>query len=60
VLAANTGGDVRLSKESKPKAWKEIWGAGQGVGAIESIVSVRELVDQLIREFNEAKAKLLS
>ena len=59
VLAAKTGGDVRLSKETKPKAWKEIWGAGQGVGAIESIVSVRTLVDQLISEFNEAKAKLL-
>jgi nitronate monooxygenase len=59
VLAAKAGGDVRLSKETKPKAWKEIWGAGQGVGAIDKIVSVRTLVDQLINEFNDAKAKLL-
>lgn len=59
VLAAKAGGDVRLSKETKPKAWKDIWGAGQGVGAIDAIVPVRTLVDQLIREFNEAKAKIL-
>ena len=60
VMAAKSGGDVRLSKETKPKAWKEIWGAGQGVGAIDEIVPVRTLVDQLITEFNEARAKLLS
>lgn len=60
VLAAKAGGDVRLSKETKPKAWKEIWGAGQGVGAIDEIVSVRTLVEQLISEFNAAKAKLLN
>lgn len=59
VLAAKAGGDVRLSKETKPKAWKDIWGAGQGVGAIDAIVPVRTLVDQLVREFNEAKAKIL-
>jgi nitronate monooxygenase len=59
VMAAKAGGDVKLSKETKPKAWKDIWSAGQGVGAIDEIVPVRTLVDQLIREFNEARAKLL-
>lgn len=60
VMAAKTGGTVRLSKETKPRAWKDIWGAGQGVGAIEQILPVRELVDQLIAEFDTAKKKLLA
>jgi nitronate monooxygenase len=60
VLAAKSGGAVRLSKETKPKAWKDIWGAGQGVGAIQKILPVRELVDQLIAEFDAAKKRLLA
>ncbi len=59
VLAAKSGGTVRLSKETKPKAWKDIWGAGQGVGAIQKILPVRALVDELIAEFNTAKKRLL-
>ena len=34
VQAAKSGGAVSLSKETKPKAWKEIWGCGQGIGAV--------------------------
>ena len=60
VLAARSGGTVRLSKETKPKAWKDIWGAGQGVGAIQKILPVRALVDELIAEFNTAKKRLLN
>ena len=40
------------------KAWKDIWGCGQGIGAIKSIQSARELVDQLAREYEAAKAEL--
>ncbi len=43
---------------SKPKVWKDIWGAGQGVGAIDSIPAVADLVDKLESEFNAAKARL--
>ena len=42
----------------KPKSWKEIWGAGQGIGAVDSVVPVAELVDRLEREFNAARARL--
>ncbi len=41
-----------------PKAWKEIWGAGQGVGAIKSIGSVEELVGRLEREYARARRDL--
>jgi len=42
----------------KPKAWKEIWGSGQGIGAVNSIGSTRELVDRFAREYAAAGARL--
>jgi nitronate monooxygenase len=47
----NFGGD-------KSKAWKDIWGCGQGIGAIDKIQSTADFVAQLKREYAEAKAKL--
>jgi nitronate monooxygenase len=43
---------------SKAKAWKEIWGAGQGVGAVHEIVSTADLIARLKREYDEAKRGL--
>jgi nitronate monooxygenase len=43
---------------SKAKAWKEIWGAGQGVGAVHEIVPTAELIARLKREYEEAKRGL--
>jgi nitronate monooxygenase len=43
---------------SKPKAWKKIWGSGQGVGAIEDIVSAAERIAQIRREYDAARARL--
>jgi nitronate monooxygenase len=43
---------------SKPKSWKEIWGSGQGIGAIDKIMSAGELVDQLEREYIAAQNRL--
>jgi nitronate monooxygenase len=40
------------------KAWKDIWGAGQGVGAIHDIPDVATLVDRIETEYLAAKAKL--
>jgi nitronate monooxygenase len=40
------------------KAWKDIWGAGQGVGSVHEIVPAADLVARLKREYDEAKAKL--
>ena len=47
----NFGGDAR-------KAWKDIWGCGQGIAAIKQIVPTRELVARLAREYDAARAKL--
>jgi len=44
----------------KTKAWKDIWGCGQGIGAITKVQSTADLVAQLKREFAEAKARLMA
>jgi nitronate monooxygenase len=43
---------------SHRKAWKDIWSAGQGVGQIDDIPSVAELVERLQKEYAAAKARL--
>ena len=45
--------------ESKPKAWKEIWGAGQGVGQVHEVVGAADLVARLAAEYGEAKRELM-
>ena len=47
----NFGGDAK-------KAWKDIWGCGQGIGAVDKIVSTAELVARLRREYGAARARL--
>lgn len=41
------------------KAWKDIWGAGQGIGAIRAVTPAGELIARLAREYAEARARLL-
>ncbi len=48
----NFGGDAK-------KAWKDIWGCGQGIGAINEIQSTADLVARLRREYQETRARLL-
>ncbi|MBV1700555.1 MAG: nitronate monooxygenase family protein [Hyphomicrobiales bacterium] len=45
---------------AKAKAWKDIWGCGQGIGAVQEIVSAAERVDKLGREYDAAKARILT
>ena len=40
------------------KAWKHIWGCGQGIGAVDAVVPAAALVERLAREYAAAKAKL--
>ncbi|SOH93545.1 nitronate monooxygenase [Monaibacterium marinum] len=42
----------------KPKAWKEIWGAGQGIGSVDAIVPAADLVAKLAEEYARARARL--
>jgi len=43
---------------SRPKNWAEIWGAGQGIGAVKDVVMTADLVTRLEREFYAAADRL--
>ena len=47
----NFGGDAK-------KAWKDIWGCGQGIGAIQRVQTTAELVAQWRREYQAARERL--
>ena len=42
----------------RKKRWKDIWGAGQGIGAVKGVVPARDLVARLRREYHEARARI--
>jgi nitronate monooxygenase len=44
--------------ESAKKAWKDIWGCGQGIGAVKAVVPAGELVARLAREYAAARARV--
>jgi nitronate monooxygenase len=46
------GGDAK-------KAWKDIWGSGQGIGAVKQVVPARVLVERLRSEYEDARRRLL-
>ena len=48
----NSGGN------QKAKAWRDIWGCGQGIGAVGAVLSAGELVDRLAAEYAQALAEL--
>lgn len=43
----------------KTKAWKDIWGCGQGIGVIDKVQSTADLIAQFKREFEDAKHRLI-
>jgi nitronate monooxygenase len=43
---------------SKAKAWKDIWGSGQGIGSIKDVPTVGAYVDRLKEQYAEAKAEI--
>ena len=43
---------------TEAKAWKDIWGCGQGIGAVKSVLSAGEYVAKLISEYEAAKARI--
>jgi nitronate monooxygenase len=57
-------GDVKTmnfagGEGSKSKAWKDIWGCGQGIGVVTEVTSAAALVARLKREYGEAQRRLM-
>lgn len=46
------------SNGAKAKAWRDIWGSGQGIGAVSRIEPVADRVDRLEREYRAARSRL--
>ena len=44
--------------DNQKKAWKDIWGSGQGIGNLHDVPTVMEAVDALVEEYEEAKSAL--
>lgn len=57
--AEATAMDFSKRNQSDAKAWKDIWGAGQGVGSIDEILPVRSLVLRMEDEYRATARKLM-
>jgi nitronate monooxygenase len=52
---------MKFGGEGGPKkAWKDIWGCGQGIGAIKAVVPAGDLVARLRREYVAARQRLVA
>ncbi|MFM8554853.1 MAG: NAD(P)H-dependent flavin oxidoreductase [Betaproteobacteria bacterium] len=49
---------MNFSSDRPAKAWKDIWGSGQGIGAVKAVVGAGELVERLTREYRAAFNRL--
>ncbi len=60
ALAAGTIDAMKFGSDgsSKSKAWRDIWGSGQGIGAVDRILPAAELVAKLAAEYAAAKARV--
>ncbi len=58
--AMNFGSENKSGGSSDAKAWKDIWGCGQGIGAVQDILPAAELVARLQREYAAARERLLA
>jgi nitronate monooxygenase len=54
----NFGGGANKDGGSKAKAWRDIWGSGQGIGVVDAVESVAARVARLASEYDAAKARL--
>ena len=58
ILAAAAPGGSYRSSADKPAAWRDIWSAGQGVGAVKQVVGVAEFVARLESEYQAALTRI--
>ncbi|SCX39398.1 nitronate monooxygenase [Klenkia marina] len=49
---------MSFGSDGGAKAWRDVWGSGQGIGVVDAVVPAAELIARLGREYAEAKAAL--
>jgi nitronate monooxygenase len=58
-LAVSDPSTMNFGGDSK-KAWKDIWGCGQGIGTVDKVQSAAEFIARLRREYSQARARVLA
>ncbi len=58
ALATSGPDAMKFASDGAAKAWKDIWGSGQGIGVIDRVRPAGELVDLLADQYAEAKARV--
>jgi nitronate monooxygenase len=57
-LPSGAADDMKFASASGTKAWRDIWGSGQGIGVIDKVQPAGELVARLAEEYRAARAEL--
>ena len=57
-LAEGSPEHMKFESERVAKAWRDIWGSGQGIGSVERVCPAAELVARLADEYRAAKARM--
>jgi nitronate monooxygenase len=59
-LAAGSLDTMKFGSDgsSKAKAWRDIWGSGQGIGAVDRVRPAGEFIDLLAEQYAAARARL--
>ena len=60
ALGANPAAATEFGSagSGKTKAWRDIWGSGQGIGAVRAVRPAADYIGQLSREYDDARARL--
>ena len=56
-LPSGTPDQMDFAAASQAKAWRDIWGAGQGIGAVHDVAPAAALIERLARDYEAAKAR---
>jgi nitronate monooxygenase len=57
-LATSDASAMNFGSDRAAKAWKDIWGCGQGIGAVKDVPAAADLIARLAAEYEQAKADL--
>ena len=58
-LPVSDASAMSFASDKPAKAWKDIWGSGQGIGAVKSVLPAGELLGRLEREYVQARQRLM-
>lgn len=58
ALPERDASSMDYSSGERPKAWKDVWSAGQGVGSVLDVPTVAELVERMVADYRDATGRI--